>query len=117
MRRLGFEARSVPRAGGQCGQEREELKFITFQSESWESSYDLGQKQDALQFASPQKAYHYLKTGEEKNQLCYANCLLNSVTRVASDSDIEPCIEKHNPSVIHKERSKLLLIKSVTHAK
>ena len=59
----------------------------------------MGQKQDALQFASPQKAYHYLKTGEEKNQLCYANCLLNSVTRVASDSDIEPWIEKHNPSV------------------
>ena len=85
---------------------------------SRESSYDLGQKQDALQFASPPKAYSLPEDWRRQNkQLCYANCVLNPVTRVASDSDIEPCIEKHNPSVIHKERSKLLLIKSVTHAK
>lgn len=58
---------------------------------SRESSYDLGQKQDALQFASPQKAYSLPEDWRRQNkQLCYANCLLNPVTRVASDSDIEP---------------------------
>jgi hypothetical protein len=85
----------------------------------------LGSEAERTQFASPQKAYRYLKTGvgkiskyvmrNQNKQFCYANCLLNSVTRVSSDSDIEPWIEKHNPSVVHKDRSKRLLTKSVIH--